>query len=77
MYAQRNFRWDKRPQMNIYRSVKRFASQRHYSISEIERWCEFNQGTIATWKTHKPSYDKVVRVAVVLEVTVEQLNRGY
>ena len=53
--------------------VKQYAQQASLSIREVERRCGFHYGIIQRWDDHLPSIDKVVKVAKVLGVTVDEL----
>lgn len=53
--------------------VKQYAQQAKLSIREVERRCGFHYGIIQRWDEHLPSIDKVVKVAKVLGVTVDEL----
>lgn len=57
----------------LYQNIKAIADSKKISISEIERQLDITPKYISTWDSVKPSYDKVIKVANFLGVTVEQL----
>lgn len=60
----------------LYENVKRIADEKGFSILQIERECGIKPSSIYHWNENKPSYDKVVLVAKVLSVSVEELTSG-
>lgn len=55
-------------------NIKRFAEAKGMSLRAIEMICGFRN--IYRWDEHKPSVDKVQKVADVLGVTVDELLNG-
>lgn len=49
------------------------AAARNMTIAELERRAGVANGTISKWDTSSPSYDKVVKVADVLELSLDFL----
>lgn len=56
--------------------IKEFAAKKGLSIFQLEKICGLSNGSIYHWDDVKPSYDKVVRVAKELGVSVEELAGG-
>ena len=61
----------------LYERIKIVAKERGISISELERRLELAQGSICKWNEIKPAFDKVVKVANCLEISVEYLAEAY
>lgn len=59
--------------MTLVRHIKWLARQKGMTLSDVEREAGLGSHTITRWDKVAPSYDKVVRVAQLLDVTVEQL----
>lgn len=57
----------------IYDNIKTIAKQQGVSIAQIERHFDFARGAIAKWDEHKPSIERLTRVADYLHVTVDNL----
>lgn len=58
----------------LVQNIKTYGKAKGLTLSEIERQAGLGCNTISRWDTSLPSYDKVVRVAQLLGVTVEQLT---
>lgn len=56
--------------------IKALAKERNMKISDVEQKCKIGQRSIYNWDEHKPSIDKVLRVANYLGVTVDELVEG-
>ena len=61
----------------LYERIKIVAKERGISISELERKSELAQGSICKWNEIKPAFDKVVKVAHCLGISVEYLAEAY
>lgn len=59
----------------LYENIKAIAKEKKIPIYKIEEELEISQGSICKWNEIKPSYDKVLRVAQILDVSVEELVR--
>ena len=57
----------------LYQKIKALAKEKKIPICKIEEQLEIAQGSICKWGTISPSYDKVVGVAKILGVSVEEL----
>lgn len=57
----------------LYETIKAIAKENKIPIYKIEEELGFAQGSICKWNEIKPSYDKVLRVAQILGVSVEEL----
>ena len=53
--------------------IKEVSKERKVSLQEIEADCGLAAGSLSRWNTISPSYDKVVKVAARLGVTVDEL----
>ena len=53
--------------------IKQIAKSKRYTFAQLERECGFGNGTISKWDTHKPSTDKVEKLASYLGVPVAEL----
>lgn len=51
------------------------CQEKKITIAELERQAGLKQRTIYKWDESKPSVDKVLAVANVLGVTVEELSK--
>lgn len=59
----------------IYDNVKRCCNQKGLSIRELEIRAGLGNGTIGGWKTGNPRTDILLKVADVLEVSLDDLTR--
>lgn len=58
-------------------NIKKLASEKGMSILQLEKQCGLSNGSIYHWDEIAPAYDKVLKVAKALGVTVEDLvNQG-
>ena len=57
----------------IYENIKSIAKENGVSIAHIERHFDFARGAIAKWDEHKPSIERLTRVADYLHVKVDDL----
>lgn len=57
----------------LYEKIKVAAKAKGIAISEIERVCNFSQGSICKWNEVSPAFDKVVSVAKCLEIPISEL----
>lgn len=56
--------------------IKELCAAKGITVAELERRCGIGNGIIARWKTSKPSYERLSKVAMELETTVEYLQTG-
>lgn len=57
----------------LYSRIKELTEQSHISLAELERNLHFSNGIISTWKSGKPSIDKVEKVADYFNVSTDYL----
>ncbi|MDO5097055.1 MAG: S24 family peptidase [Peptostreptococcaceae bacterium] len=62
--------------MSILDRLKEKLEEQNYTLASLERTLGFGQGTIRKWDTNYPSYDKLVKVANLLNVDVGWLITG-
>lgn len=62
--------------MSLLTRIKELAEKHSFSISEIEKKVGLGNGTIRRWDNSPPSCDKVLKVANLLNVTVDYLLTG-
>ena len=60
----------------MLKKIKELAASKKITIMQLEKNCGLTNGSIYHWDKVKPSYDKVVKVAKELDVTVEELAEG-
>ena len=60
--------------MSIYDRVKQLCDERKISIRKLSSDCGFSHGTVAKWRDHQPSIDKIQKVAEYFDVSVDWLN---
>lgn len=56
--------------------IKEKCKDRKMSISQIEQICGFGNGTIRRWENNLPSVDKVLKVANLLNTSIEWIITG-
>lgn len=56
--------------------IKKLAGERKISIFQLEKQCGLSNGSIYHWDEVTPAFDKVLKVAKALGVTVEELAGG-
>lgn len=59
----------------LYQKIKEIAKEKKIPIYKIEEQLEIAQGSICKWGSISPSYDKVVGVAKILGISVEELTK--
>lgn len=57
----------------LYNRIKDISKSKKIPLYKIEQRLELARGSIGKWRKNKPSYDKVVGVAKILGVSVEEL----
>lgn len=57
----------------IYDNIKSIAEKKGMSIAEIEKKAQIGNGTIGRWRESFPNVDSIVKVAKVLNVSVNTL----
>ena len=55
--------------------IRRMAAERGWSLRELERQAEVATGTIYRWDDNTPSADKLLKVAKILGVPMEELMK--
>lgn len=61
----------------IYDNIKAIADKKGLSIAEIEKRAQIGNGIIGKWKESTPNVDSLVKVAKVLNVSINTLTKGY
>ena len=61
----------------VYDSVKKICDEKGMTISSVEKAAGIGNGTIAGWKNSSPRMDILIKVANVLEVSIEDLTREW
>ena len=61
----------------IYDNIKALADKKGLSIAEIEKRAQIGNGIIGKWKESTPNVDSLVKVARVLNVSINTLTKGY
>lgn len=59
--------------MSLFERTKDMASKRKMSLQEVATKAGLGINSIYGWKTKKPSYDRIEKVADVLNVTTDYL----
>lgn len=59
----------------MLKNILEKCQEKKITIAELERQAGLKQRTIYKWDESKPSVDKVLAVANVLGVTVEELSK--
>ncbi len=62
--------------MSIVERIKEKCRQKGTSMSALEKKLNYGNGNIRRWDTQKPSYDKVLDVANLLDVSIDWLLTG-
>lgn len=57
----------------IYENIKSLADKKGMSIAEIEKKAQIGNGIIGKWRESAPNVDSLVKVAKVLNVSVNTL----
>lgn len=60
----------------IYENIKAIADKKGLSIAEIEKRAKIGNGIIGKWRESAPNVDSLVKVAKVLNVSVNTLIKG-
>lgn len=60
----------------IYDNIKALADKKGLSIAEIEKRAQIGNGIIGKWKESNPNIDSLVKVAKVLNVSINTLVKG-
>lgn len=61
----------------IYENIKAIADSRKMSIAELEKKAELSNGAIGKWRESVPNLESLVKVARVLNVSINTLTKGY
>lgn len=59
--------------MNTYEKIKRVSKQKGVPFYKLEIRANLSSGSISKWKTVSPSAKAIKRVAVLLDVTADEL----
>lgn len=59
--------------MGAYDRIKKLCKQKNISVLKMETDLGFTSGTVSKWNKHKPSYDRVCKVADYFNVSAEYI----
>ena len=59
----------------IYAKIKNIASQKNISIAALEKKAGLSNGTIGKWRNSAPNVDSLIKVAKVLNVSLNTLTK--
>lgn len=59
----------------LYENIKRISREKKIPVEKIEEVAQITKGSLCKWRDSKPSYDKVIAVADLLEVSIDELAR--
>lgn len=59
--------------IGIYDRIKELCKQNNISVLKMETDLDFTSGTVSKWNKHKPSYDRICKVADYFNVSVEYI----
>ena len=62
--------------MTIYENVARYARECGLSIDAVEKAAGLSNGTIGKWRIYTPRVDRLLKVAKVLNVDINDLIGG-
>lgn len=57
----------------IYDKIKQLCKEKHLSVSAVERLAGLGNGTISKWNSVSPAVVNVLKVADVLDCTMDEL----
>lgn len=57
----------------IYTKIRDLALEKKVSIRQVERDCDFANGTLSKWNKSIPSVDNLKRVANYFGITIDEL----
>lgn len=60
----------------ILHNIKKLCGERGISLNDLEKMIGVGKNTICRWDRHSPGIDKVLKVAKLFGVTVEELLDG-
>lgn len=60
----------------VVQRIREMCKKKGITLAELERRCSIGNGIIARWKTSKPSYERLARVAQELGTSTEYLLTG-
>ena len=52
-------------------NISRLAREKKLTLCQIEKKAKLSKGSISKWNTVKPSIDKVLKVAAILDCNVD------
>lgn len=59
--------------INVFDNVKRYADERKMSLTSIEKQACLGNGAITKWRYAYPNLNNIVKVANILNVTLDEL----
>lgn len=60
--------------MSVYNIVKEICTNRKIRIKDLEEKAGLSNGSISKWKTSRPRFDNLVKVAEALNISIEVLT---
>ncbi|QLL68654.1 helix-turn-helix domain-containing protein [Lactobacillus johnsonii] len=60
--------------MSIYQNIQEIAQDRGMSLKEVAKKAGIGENSIYRWQNHKPSMSSLNKVAIALNVDVEDLT---
>ena len=58
----------------LYERIRELCRQNNTSVSALEKECGFGRGSLSKIDKHKPSNDKLQKIADYFGITVDQLT---
>lgn len=62
--------------MDLLESINKFCVDEKTTLTEVERACGFEKGTLLKWDHKSPSIEKAQKVAMYFGLTIDELIRG-
>lgn len=57
----------------VFDNIKRYCEERHFTIRALARAAKINQASLHKWAVSIPRADRLLRVAILLDVPMEAL----
>lgn len=57
----------------IYTRIRELTNERNVSIRQVERDCNFANGTLSKWNKSIPSVENLKKVSNYFDVTIDEL----
>lgn len=59
--------------MDLFNNIKKLSNAKGLSIAQLEKELGFSNGSIARWKKSSPSLEKVEKVSIFFNVSIDYL----